>query len=331
MKKNKIIMLPLLTAGIFLSGCTNSTPTTTETVTTAATTVTAESTAVESTVAETTAAQAPIAFEQITPETEKLTLGEMQIYDFNTMKVYAYQANDGLGDETILIENGESMIAIDPPAFTEQLNELLSYIEGKEKKVTDIILAYHPFGSAFFEGATVYSSAAIKDATAESGMGAGFAAAFGDSFAVDVAKADAVLTEGEITIGGIDMVIYPTADGCDIAVPVLNAIFVHMNGANTHSILGSLNNIDDLIVKLQAYETVGYDYVFTSHDKVETSEALTVKIQYLKETKEIAVSSANADAFAAAMNEAFPDYNGDNYLGMTTEALFPAGDDTVTQ
>lgn len=173
-----------------------------------------------------------------------------------------------------------------------------------------------------FGDATIYTAEALVGSSAESGMGAGFVERFGESFATGVAKEDIVLVEGEISIGGIDLVIYPTEDGCDIAIPSINAIFKHMNGRNTHSIISSLDYIDSTIEKLQSYVVAGYDYVFTSHDLAESAEALVDKINYLKETKEIAQNSDSAEAFLAAMSEAFPNYDGVGYLEMSAATLF---------
>lgn len=255
-----------------------------------------------------------------------LELGSVETYAFDGVKVHAYQANDGLGDEAILLETDDALILIDPPSFVAQLDELDAYIAGLGKEVTDLVLAYHPFGGDRYVDAKVYKTEAIADASADAGMGAGFVAAFGDAFAATVPETDELLAEGEVSIGGVDMTIYPTEDGADIAIPAIHAIFVHMNGENTHSIIGSIDEIDGWAAKLQSYVDAGYAYVFTSHDRIETASALTAKIDYLNQVKEIAAASSNAEEFTNAMNEAFPNYGGENYLAMTVAALFSEGD-----
>lgn len=97
---------------------------------------------------------------------------------------------------------------------------------------------------------------------------------------------------------------------------------MHMNGSNTHSIIGSLDQIDDTIAKLQGYVDIGYSYVFTSHDIAESGDALVNKINYLSRTKEIAEASDNSEDFIAMMDEAFPDYDGTSFMEMSARRLF---------
>lgn len=253
----------------------------------------------------------------------KLNIGEVQTFDFGVLKMHAYQANDGLGDEAILLENGKSVVLIDPPSFHEQIAELLGYIDGLGLKITDVIIAYHPFGSDQFKGAKIYIAEALAGASQKTDMGAGFATRFGDGFAKGIATEDVVLKAGKTQIGGIDMVIYPTDSGCDIAIPSINALFIHMNGGSTHSITRDLDKIADKVAVLKRYAGLGFDYILTSHDAVEPASALNDKVQYLNKVKEIANASDSADSFIAAMKKAFPDYKGEAYLKMTAAALFP--------
>ena len=50
---------------------------------------------------------------------------------------------------------------------------------------------------------------------------------------------------------------------------------------------------------------------------------MTEKIAYVEKAKELAASCTTAEAFIAAMEEAFPDYTGQNYLEMTAGYLYP--------
>lgn len=253
---------------------------------------------------------------------KQLGVGTVSIYDFGSMKIHDYTANDGLGDETILIETATNMIAIDVPSFKVQLTELVKYTNDINKSVTDLIIGYHPFGGDYFQGAKVYSAEALIGSSAETGMGANFANSFGDAFATSVPKADVVLKAGKTTIGGVEMVIYSTGDGCDIEIPAINAIFVHMNGSKTHSILGSIEDINTQITKLKGYATKNYNFVLTSHDKLETGKAITEKIAYLERAKEIIASSNSIEEFTVAMKTAFPEYQGEHYLGMSAGMIY---------
>lgn len=46
------------------------------------------------------------------------------------------------------------------------------------------------------------------------------------------------------------------------------------------------------------------------------------KLRYLAETKKLAQNCTNAADFKAAMQKAFPNYDGLNYLDMTAAALY---------
>ena len=58
----------------------------------------------------------------------------------------------------------------------------------------------------------------------------------------------------------------------------------------------------------------------------EGMDGVAAKIAYLTKTAEIAESCTDAASFTEAMNAAFPDYAGANYLEMTAGFLFPAAE-----
>lgn len=62
--------------------------------------------------------------------------------------------------------------------------------------------------------------------------------------------------------------------------------------------------------------------ILTSHGGPEGQDAVAEKISYLNNTKEIMQQSKTADEFKAAMQAAFPVYDGLNYLDMTAGFLY---------
>lgn len=62
--------------------------------------------------------------------------------------------------------------------------------------------------------------------------------------------------------------------------------------------------------------------ILTSHGGPEGQDAVAEKIAYLNKTKEIMQQSKTADEFKAAMQAAFPAYDGLNYLDMTAGFLY---------
>jgi hypothetical protein len=77
-----------------------------------------------------------------------------------------------------------------------------------------------------------------------------------------------------------------------------------------------------MIALMGHIQTEGYGLILTSHDIPRGVEIAAEKIAYLERTKALAASSNDAEAFMAAMNAAFPNYYGEDFLGMTAEALF---------
>ena len=61
-----------------------------------------------------------------------------------------------------------------------------------------------------------------------------------------------------------------------------------------------------------------------SHYVPEGQTAVTEKIKYLRKVKELVSASADREIFIKNVKEAFPDYEGVNYLEMSAGMLFPA-------
>lgn len=49
--------------------------------------------------------------------TVKLTKGEMNIYDFGSVKLHAYKTNDFLDDEVFVVEKNGKAVVIESPCF----------------------------------------------------------------------------------------------------------------------------------------------------------------------------------------------------------------------
>ena len=92
-----------------------------------------------------------------------------------------------------------------------------------------------------------------------------------------------------------------------------------MLGSDCHNILTSREHISAFAEKLKGFD---YDLVLTSHYVPEGQDAVETKIAYLEKTLELADACADAASFIEAMNEAFPDYSGANYLETTAGMLY---------
>ena len=250
--------------------------------------------------------------------TVKLDKGEMNIYDFGTIKLHAYKTNDFIDDEVFIVEKNGKAVIIESPCFFDNSKELTKYLS--DVKVEGMLIAYHGAGAAFLPEVPKY---AMQNAVEYSENGGGkalvdnFTNAFGEIFDSSVHKITNIIQEGKVTICGIDFVIKQTAEAFDIAIPEINAVYTHMLGHDCHSIVAGAAHADGIIAELKGYIAKGYDLILTSHYTPEDLKDVQTKIDYLENLKKIAADCADADSFKAEVQKQYPAYSGQNYLDMT--------------
>ena len=61
--------------------------------------------------------------------TVKLAKGEMNIYDFGTVKLHAYKTNDFIDDEVFIVEKNGKAVVIESPCFFGNNRELDEYLK----------------------------------------------------------------------------------------------------------------------------------------------------------------------------------------------------------
>jgi hypothetical protein len=94
-----------------------------------------------------------------------------------------------------------------------------------------------------------------------------------------------------------------------------------MLGSRTHNILAGIEQIDGMLQRANSFLTKKYNLILTSHEVPESIAIIDEKIRYLKKTRDLVKSSKTKEEFISAMNAAFPDYAGENYLEMSAGAL----------
>ena len=256
--------------------------------------------------------------------TVRLDKGTVAVYDFGGVKLHAYQTNDPLSDETFVVEKNGQAVVLEPPCFFDNCRELAGYLKGL--KVAGVLVAYHGAGASFLPGVPKYATQDAADYSAHGGGKAlidNFTAAFGDSFDPSIHQITHVLTEGKVTICGIDFIIHPTDEAFDVEIPAINAVYTHMLGHDCHSIVAGAGHADGIIAQLKEYQAKGFDLILTSHYTPEDLKDVATKIDYLADLKAIAAASADADSFKAAVQARYPAYSGGNYLDMTAGFFFP--------
>lgn len=250
--------------------------------------------------------------------TVKLEKGEMNIYDFGTIKLHAYKTNDFIDDEVFIVEKNGKAVIIESPCFFDNIKELEEYL--KNIKVEGILIAYHGTGGTFLPNVPKYATQNAKDYSENGGGKAlitNFTNVFGEIFDASIHQITKVLYENEINIGGIDFVIKQTAEAFDIAIPELGVVYTHMLGHDCHSIVAGAGHADAMIAEFRSYIEKGYDLILTSHYTPEDLKDAQTKINYLENLKKIAAECADSDSFKAEVQKKYPAYSGQNYLDMT--------------
>ena len=255
--------------------------------------------------------------------TEKLGKGEMNVYDFGTLKLHAYKTNDFIDDEVFIVEKNGKAVVIESPCFYDNNKELAEYL--KDVEVEGMLVAYHGAGATFLSDVPKYATQNAVDYS-ENGGGKAlidkFTGAFGEIFDSSVHKITNVIEPGKVTIGGIDFIIKQTDDAFDVEIPEINAVYTHMLGHDCHSIVAGAGHADAMIAELRSYIDRGFDLILTSHYTPEDLKDAETKIEYLETIKKIAANCNNADEFKTEVEKQYPQYSGQNYLDMTAGFFF---------
>ncbi len=273
-------------------------------------------------------AKTPNEPETTAPTTSEATLesGSVTVYDFGDSKLHVYASGDALGDVAYIVEGEDALVGIELPSFTEGLNAWQNYIDTLGKPMNDLFLCDHVTGASYVEGMTIYGTQGAQESIASGSTYAttqGLYETFGDDFhgGPDMANINKVVS-GTVTVAGINFNLIDHGETYDLEIPSMNAVYTHMLGKTSHSILTSTAHMDSMLETLKGYQSAGYDMILTAHSGVEGQDAVTEKISYVEKAKELFASNDSADGFMAAMKEAFPNYTGENYLEMSAGYLY---------
>ena len=258
--------------------------------------------------------------------TTQLENGAVTVYEFGAYKLHAYNSGDPLADEYFVIESDEGLVMLETGAFSANLATWKTYLDSLNKPVASALLAYHPNNIEVFGDVPVYTTENAMKNWGEGGsiraLTDKFAAGFGEDTVAMNHPSDATIVKfgDTVTLAGMDFIIRDEGDDAyGVEIPAINCIYIHMMGSDCHNILGSKEHIQSFIDELKAFN---YNLVLTSHYDPEDQSAVDTKIAYLEKTLELADSCADADSFIAAMNEAFSNYSGTDYLAMTAASLY---------
>ena len=255
----------------------------------------------------------------------KLGKGEMHVYDFGAVKLYAYKTGDYIDDEVfIVVKNGKGVV-IELPCFYDNIEELTAFLKENEIEVVAKFVAYHAAGASFLPEVKAYGTKSSSDYNTAGGGAAlvnNFKGAFGNIFDSGIVKADEIIADGEIVIADIKFIIKPNSEAYDIEIPEINCVYTHMLGHDCHSIVAGCPHADGIISVLNYYLKKGFDLVLTSHYTPEDLKDVKAKIDYLYALKDIAETCESGEEMKKKVIKKFPEYSGLNYLDMTVNMFF---------
>jgi hypothetical protein len=253
-----------------------------------------------------------------------LSKGFVRIYDFGATKLHYYTANDPIGDQVILVEGEKGVASIEAPLFKESVAELNAYAASLKKPVS-ILLANHVTPKDYLPDAPLITTKKAYVALTSGSQIAlynSFRKAFGDAIQAEDRESFAFVKEGKNVIQGVELNLLENHDGFDVEVPSANSLYLHMLGHDVHSVVPGVDGAKAMIAEFEGVEKKGYDLLLTSHYEAEDENDVAAKVVYLKKTIEIGSASADRASFTAKMKEAFPKYQGDNYLGISASIFF---------
>lgn len=249
------------------------------------------------------------------------------VYDNGSEKLHVLYSNDALGDVSFIVEGAEELVGIELPAFTEGLEEWKDYAESLAKPMNNIFIADHATGKSYVDGMNVLGTAGAAESIL---YGATFATTdglyqtFGDAFhgGDELVQITETVPFGRIEIAGIEFDIIDRGYTYDIAIPAFDAVYTHMLGKYSHSIITSAAYLDEYLSVLDEYQRAGYELLLSAHSGVEGQDAVSEKISYVEKLKKFYEENSSAEDFTTAVNEAYPDYAGANYLEMSAGYLY---------
>lgn len=259
--------------------------------------------------------------------TGKISTGNVTVYDYGNIKLHAYATGDALGDEVYILENETELVGIELPSFTENLDSWQEYIKELNKPMENIFVSSHATGESYLDGVNVYATEKAKESIESGSVFAttqGLYETFGDDFhgGNDMVQVTNTVSEGVINIAGIDFNVINNGDTYDIEIPEINAIYTHMLGKTTHSILVSADAMDSMLNTLNNYKDNGYNMILSAHSEPEGQDAVEEKIAYVEKAKELYSECKTADEFISEMKKAYPNYSGENYLEISAGYLY---------
>lgn len=257
------------------------------------------------------------------------TKGRFEVHDLGTFKLHVYYTNDVMGDASYIIEGKDALVTMEQPLFKDNVTEFDTYLSRLDKPVEKRITDYHVGGTGKHDVVMAQGMPEFTRGEIYGGMMKGFAQAFGDAMTdMPTGKATEIAFGTTQTWAGVAFEFRHGAASDFPGASILiggKVYYTHWTPAMAHVShlqISSPAAIDAEIAEAEKSLASGAELFIGGHGGAAKRDAVEFKIAYLKKMKEVFQANENAEAFVAAMEQAYPELPGAAGLADLGRALY---------
>ena len=257
------------------------------------------------------------------------TKGRFEVHDLGSFKLHVYYTNDALGDASYIIEGRDALVTMEHPLFKDNVAEFDEYLSKLGKPVEKRITDYHVGGTGSHDIVMAEGMPAFIKGEVYGGMMQGFGKMFGDALTdMPTGNVSEVAFGSTQTWAGVPFEFRHGAASDFPGASILigdKVYYTHWTPAASHVSnlqVSSRAAIDAEIAEAEKSVGTGAVLFIGGHGGAAGRDAVEFKIAYLKKMKELLNANATAQAFVAAMKQAYPGLPGEAGLDNLAAALY---------
>ena len=257
------------------------------------------------------------------------TKGRFEVHDLGSFKLHVYYTNDALGDASYIIEGRDALVTMEHPLFKDNVAEFDEYLSKLGKPVEKRITDYHVGGTGSHDIVMAEGMPAFTKGEVYGGMMQGFGKMFGDALTdMPTGNVSEVAFGSTQTWAGVPFEFRHGAASDFPGASILigdKVYYTYWTPAASHVSnlqVSSRAAIDAEIAEAEKSVGTGAVLFIGGHGGAAGRDAVEFKIAYLKKMKELLNANATAQAFVAAMKQAYPGLPGEAGLDNLAAALY---------
>ena len=257
------------------------------------------------------------------------TKGRFEVHDLGSFKLHVYYTNDALGDASYIIEGRDALVTMEHPLFKDNVAEFDEYLSKLGKPVEKRITDYYVGGTGSHDIVMAEGMPAFTKGEVYGGMMQGFGKMFGDALTdMPTGNVSEVAFGSTQTWAGVPFEFRHGAASDFPGASILigdKVYYTHWTPAASHVNnlqISSRAAIDAEIAEAEKSVGTGAVLFIGGHGGAAGRDAVEFKIAYLKKMKELLNANATAQAFVAAMKQAYPGLPGEAGLDNLAAALY---------